>query len=236
MSALVHAIPEVESRTSRRVMVIGGLAVVCRLRVPHRATTDLDTVSRRAAEQMPQLELLAGFSSVERVGPVGVLIPTPAGRVRVDVLEISEDEIAHPPDEPSGRLYVMSHAWASETSTPVTIRADNSADINVLVAEPGPLVAMKLQSLPDRTIAKEATDLFDIVRLVLDRETGAVVRQQLSAADVQLKADTAFHVDRWFDVTLARSFRLLRRIPEAADLNRDDLELVGELLSRTLAI
>lgn len=130
----------------------------------------------------------------------------------------------------------MSHAWASETSTPVTIRTDNSADINVLVAEPGPLVAMKLQSLPDRTVAKEATDLFDIVRLVLDRETGAVVRQQLSAADVQLKADAAFHVDRWFDVTLARSFRLLRRIPEAADLNRDDLELVGELLIRTLAI
>lgn len=44
MSALVAAIPAIALRTGRDVVVIGGLAVVCRLSRPYRATTDLDIV------------------------------------------------------------------------------------------------------------------------------------------------------------------------------------------------
>lgn len=46
MSALVRAIPTVAHETGRPVIVIGGLAVICRLTTPYRATDDLDTVTR----------------------------------------------------------------------------------------------------------------------------------------------------------------------------------------------
>ncbi len=58
MSALVFAIPAILSRTGRPAVVIGGLAVVCRLTRPHRVTSDLDTVNRRATGEAPQLQLL----------------------------------------------------------------------------------------------------------------------------------------------------------------------------------
>lgn len=53
MSGLVQAIPVIAARTGREVIVIGGLAVVCRLNRPYRATSDLDTVN-------PALERGAG--------------------------------------------------------------------------------------------------------------------------------------------------------------------------------
>jgi hypothetical protein len=43
MVAIVQAIPELEARTGRRAIVIGGLAVLCRLGTAYRATSDLDT-------------------------------------------------------------------------------------------------------------------------------------------------------------------------------------------------
>jgi hypothetical protein len=47
MEAIVMAIPEVATRTGRPVIIVGGLAVICRLSTPYRATIDLDTVNRR---------------------------------------------------------------------------------------------------------------------------------------------------------------------------------------------
>lgn len=49
------------------------------------------------------------------------------------------------------------------------IRADEEIQVTVAVAESGPLVAMKLQSVMNRPNAKEATDLLDIVRLTSTR-------------------------------------------------------------------
>lgn len=42
MRAIVPAIPEVATRTQRPVIVVGGLAVICRLGSPYRVTTDFD--------------------------------------------------------------------------------------------------------------------------------------------------------------------------------------------------
>lgn len=39
-------------------MLVGGLAVLCRLSIPDRVTTDLDTVDHRRATEIPQLQLL----------------------------------------------------------------------------------------------------------------------------------------------------------------------------------
>lgn len=76
MTALAQAIPAVAARTGRGVVVIGGLAVVCRLARPYRATTDLDVVHRRAANEVSDLELLLAGGCV-RSGVSGVLVPTP---------------------------------------------------------------------------------------------------------------------------------------------------------------
>jgi len=57
----------------------------------------------------------------------------------------------------------------------VTLRASGTSELTVSVAEPGPIVAMKLQSIMNRGSAKEGTDLLDIIRLSVDPATGPVL-------------------------------------------------------------
>jgi hypothetical protein len=75
MLAIVQAIPELESRTERKAIVIGGLAVLCRLGTAYRATSDLDTAKRRVAGEPAQLDVLLQLDGVTRAGPAGVWIP-----------------------------------------------------------------------------------------------------------------------------------------------------------------
>lgn len=65
-------------------------------------------------------------------------------------------------------------------------------------AQPGALIAMKLQSVMNRPVAKERTDLLDIVRPTLDRRAGPTACVQLSRAGDQLAADARLHARRWF--------------------------------------
>jgi hypothetical protein len=234
MSALVHAIPAITARTGRPVIVIGGLAVTCRLTRPYRATTDLDTVNRRSDHERPQLDLLLD-SGADASGVSGVLVATPSGPVHVDILEVTDAELAALPDDPTDRLHVLAHAWAAATATLLVIRADNIAEVTVAVAEPGPLIAMKLQSIMNRGSAKEATDLLDIIRLTLDPEAGPGSRSQLETTDPQLRRDAALHAARWFNEHADRSLRLIRAVPEGRDTTLDDLHLVAELLHSALS-
>ena len=235
MLAIVQAIPELEARTGRRATVIGGLAVLCRLGTAYRATSDLDTANRRAAGEPAQLDVLLRRDDVTRVGPAGVWIPTSAGRVQVDVIEVSDAELSHLPQDETDRLAVLSHVWAIETTTPVRIRAVNPSDgasteVVVSVAEPGPLIAMKLQSIMNRPVDKERTDLLDIVQLTLDSTAGPSARTQLGKADAQLAADARLHAYRWFVDLKDQTLRLIRELPEGADIDADAIQLVSELL------
>lgn len=229
MAALVQAIPVVAARTGRDVILIGGLAVVCRLGRAYRATNDLDVVHRRGGHERAPLEVLLA-SGAQPSGVSGVLVPTTAGDVQVDVLEVTDAELAELPDDPTDRLHVLSHAWAAATATPVRIRAEGAGELTVAVGEPGPLVAMKLQSIMNRPARKEGTNLLDIVSLVLDPRTGPIVTEQLAGAAAQLRADAALHSARWFTERAATSLRLVRAIPEGRGIELDDLRLVGELL------
>lgn len=92
-----------------------------------------------------------------------------------------------------------------------------------------------LQALMNRPTAKEATDLLDIVRLVLDGKAGPRVREQLSSAPAQLRADAALHVERWLVKNAERSLRLVRSIPQGSDLDRDLIALVAELLDEVVS-
>jgi hypothetical protein len=234
MSALVHAIPIIAERTGRPVVLIGGLAVICRLSSPHRATTDVDTVNRRRGVEPSQLDLLIR-SGATKDGPVGALVKTPAGTVRVDVLEVSDSDLDPLPDDPSDRLHVLAHEWAEASATPMILKADDLEPIELRIAEPGPLVAMKLQSLPNRPGDKEATDLFDIFRLMLDRSTAAHARSQLSGATTQIREDALRHAELWFVRNSSSSAVRIRRIPEGHEMTTEDVLFVGELLSETLS-
>jgi len=229
MSALADAIRITQTLTSQPVTVIGGLAVICRLSSPHRATSDLDIVNRRRDNQTPQLELLIAKSEPVE-GRNAALVTTAAGKVIVDILEVADADFHPLPDEPTGRLFVLSHAWAAATATPVIIGVHGQPDITVAVAEPGPLIAMKLQATFDRGKAKEGTDLLDIVRLTLDQQSGPTVRDQLSLAAPQLAQDIAQHVEFCLNRRADRSLSLIKAIPEGADVHLDDLHLAAELL------
>jgi hypothetical protein len=235
MLAIVQAIPELEARTGRKAVVIGGLAVLCRLGIAYRATSDLDTANRRAVGEPAQLEVLLQQEDVTQAGPAGVWIPTASGEVQVDVIEVTDAELTHLPEDETDRLAVLSHAWAIETATSVRIRAANpansgSTEVVVRVAEPGPLVAMKLQSIMNRPVEKERTDLLDIIQLTLDSTAGPSARAQLGKADPQLAADARLHAARWFVNLRDQTLRLVRELPEGAAIDTDAVQLVGELL------
>ena len=164
----------------------------------------------------------------------GALLPTDAGGVQVDILEITDADLTPLPDDPTDRLHVLSHAWAASSATPMTIQAAEVPDVTVAVAEPGPLVAMKLQSIMNRGAAKEGTDLLDIIRLCLDPATGPTLRLQLANAEAQLREDAALHAHRWFTDHAVRSLARVTAVPEGQELQIDDLHLVGELLRGAL--
>ena len=124
MRAIVQAIPELEARIGRAATVIGGLAVLTRLGTAYRATADLDTANRRATGEPPQLDVLLR-TGVTRPARQGVWIPTPAGVVRVDVIEGSDAELSQLPEDETDRLAVLSHSWAIATATAVEVRASN---------------------------------------------------------------------------------------------------------------
>jgi hypothetical protein len=233
MTRLVSAIPVIADQTGRAVVLVGGLAVMCRLSTPYRVTTDLDTVDRRAVEERPQLELLVSAGAV-RSGPSGALVHTPYGEVQVDVLEVTEADIDDLPSDPTGRLHIQSHAWAASKASGLVLSAEGLDPLTVRVSEPGPIIAMKLQSVMDRGSAKEGTDLLDIVRITLDRNCGPTSRDQLEVADSQLRADALLHARRWFDQAADRSLRRIRAVPEGRDVEIDDVRLVGDLLVAAL--
>jgi hypothetical protein len=114
------------------------------------------------------------------------------------------------------------------------LNADDLEPVKVRIAEPGPLVAMKLQSLPNRPSDKEATDLLDISKLMLDRSTAARARSQLAGATTQIREDALRHVELWFVRNAASSANRMRRIPEGRETTPEDVLFLGELLSETL--
>jgi len=115
------------------------------------------------------------------------------------------------------------------------LKADNLEPVKLRIAEPGPLVAMKLQSLPNRPSGKEATDLLDISKLMLDRSTAAHARTQLAGSTTPIREDALRQVEFWFVRNAATSANRMRRIPEGRETTPDDVLFLGELLTETLS-
>jgi hypothetical protein len=232
MAAVVQGVIEVRTLVGQPPVIVGGLAVLARLSNPHRATVDLDVVDRLLGKT-PQLELLRAADGAEPVEPAAVLLPTPYGAVKVDVLEVRQAEIDQPSDDPGDRLHASAHAWANDSATDLTIdvstRTGEHVQVTTPVAEPGPLIAMKLQAVMNRSVDKQGTDLLDIVRLAVDPGTRPAAMAQIAGVADSMASDIALHVDLWL---LRRRQLALQWIRNAGgeDVTPDDLELVAELL------
>jgi hypothetical protein len=97
------------------------------------------------------------------------------------------------------------------------------------VAEPGPLIAMKLQAVVNRSTEKQGTDLLDIIRLTLDPLTRPSALAQIGQVADWIAADIALHVDLWFARRRSQTIGLIRAVG-GGDVVLDDLDLVAELL------
>ncbi|PRY23912.1 hypothetical protein [Pseudosporangium ferrugineum] len=232
MITLVQGVIEVRALIGQPPVVVGGVAVLSRLSNPYRATVDLDVVDRLLGE-VPHLEVLRAADGAEPIQPAAVLLTTPYGPVKVDVLEVRQVELDMPSDDPGDRLHASAHAWANDTATDITLeilRASGERfEVTTPVAEPGPLVAMKLQAVMNRSLDKQGTDLLDIIRLTIDEATRPVALDQISCVDLSIADDIALHVDLWL---VRRRDQALRRIHSAGggDIESGDVELVSELL------
>jgi len=233
MAAVVQAIDEVRALIGQAPVIVGGLAVLSRLSTPYRATVDLDVVDRLLGEA-PQLEVLRSAEGAKRVEPASVLLPTALGTVKVDVLEVRQVELDQPSHDPGDRLHAASHAWANDTATELVIEVTRTngerVEVSALVAEPGPIIAMKLQAVMNRSNDKQGTDLLDIIRLSFDESTRDVALSQIGDVDDAVAADIKQHVEHWFVTRRAQSLRWVHKA-QGEDVVEDDLNLVAELLT-----
>jgi len=234
MAAVIQGVAEVRELIGETPVIVGGLAVLSRLSNAYRATVDLDVVDRMLGAT-PQLEVLRAAAGAEPVEPAAVLLPTEFGPVKVDVLEVRQVELDQPSDDPGDRLYASSHAWASDTSTEMVIevirRDGQHVEVATRVAEPGPLIAMKLQAVMNRSVDKQGTDLLDIVRLTFDDGTRSAAIEQIGAVADAVARDIAMHVDLWFLRRQQQALRWIRNVG-GDDVSGDDLQLVAELLTK----
>ena len=233
MAAVVQGVIEVRALIGQAPVIVGGLAVLSRLSNPYRATVDLDLVDRLLGV-LPQLEVLRAADGAEPVEPAAVLLPTRYGSVKVDVLEVRQVELDQPSDDPGDRLNASAHAWANDTATYMTIEVIRTSGERVAVttpvAEPGPLIAMKLQAVMNRSTEKQGTDLLDIVHLVLDDTTRPAALAQIRSVELATVQDIAIHVDLWFTRKRLQSLQRVRAVG-GRDITTDDLDLVAELLT-----
>jgi hypothetical protein len=233
MAAVVQGVIEVRTLIGQPPVIVGGLAVLSRLSSPYRATVDLDVVDRLVGG-VPHLEVLRAADGAKPVEPAAVLLPTPYGAVKVDVLEVRQAELDQPSDDPGDRLHASAHAWANDTATDLTIEVirTNGEHVEVItpVAESGPLIAMKLQAVMNRSADKHGTDLLDIVRLAFDEATRPASLAQIRAVDAAVAYDIALHVDLWFVRRRQETLHWIRNAA-GADVTLDDLDLVAELLN-----
>lgn len=172
LAGLVRAAGLVVEHAGARVVVVGGLAVKCRLATAHRATADVDVVAGEP-EVLAQGRSVAQNlieAGVARAGPGNMASRVDISGTKVEIIETEPLDVAKAGDveSASDRLFVLSHRWALETATPCTIKVlGTGIAAEVPVATTASLVATKLHAIEDRKEdRKRASDAWDLYRLL----------------------------------------------------------------------
>lgn len=180
LKKLLHALGALEDLSLDDHALVGGLAVMCRLRVAHRATEDLDEV---AVSTTPSLiEVIVEQLGARRVPggstawidgiAIDVIDTDPIVEGDLEGLELAE------------QLFVAGHRWALQSATPVTLECAGSC-VTTRVAQVPALVATKVSAILGarrRLPHKRASDVFDLYRLVQEHDRdGGLSRALLDA-------------------------------------------------------
>lgn len=220
--------------------LIGGLAVMCRVGTPHRATVDLDALARDLPSVHEALKRLA-------LTATGGGQYTFAGDLDLDVIDVaamSADDLMTSllaDGEPLTdlELNVVAHSWAHDTATPIDITAvdEETGDVlaragDRLVASTAGLVAMKATTVSLRASSKpekRASDLYDLGRLLVD---GGLPPGAMAALPSPLDAEVGARLTGWFvdERGRDRTYRDVRRFDEP----RLDLDEVADAVTDLL--
>lgn len=227
-----HREVELLSTLPAELRLIGGLAVMCRVGTPHRATIDLDAVTRDLTGVHAHLTRLA------LTAPGGGQYGFGDG-LDLDVIDVAPDTadavVAHLADGGAAltdlELNVVAHTWAHDTATPLDIVAvDDETGARLaeapgrMVASAAGIVAMKATTVPLRASSrpeKRASDLYDLGRLLV---SGQVHPADLAAMPEPLRLAVLANVATWFvdDAGRDRTYRDVRRFDEPR-LDLDDV-------------
>ena len=216
--------------------LIGGLAVLCRVGVPHRATVDLDALTRNLDAFDPALQHLALSSS----GGGQYVMP---GQLDLDVIDVAPQSAQELIETMAAdgvlsdlELNLVAHTWAHDTATTVSISVLDEDGVPLvlgverLVASTAGLIVMKATTVPLRASSKpekRASDLYDLARL-LSRAEGV---GELAGAPDGLRTSVIGSLGGWFTDPRGRdrTFRDLRRFDQVrVDLD-ETAEVVEEL-------
>ena len=157
-----------------RAVVIGGLAVICRLQRAHRATGDVDT----ATDGLDSLSLIARIPGASLDGK-DITIDGVTVQV-IDTYELDDHVTDIEPE--TNQLFVVSHRYAYETAEPVRVIAGGNVDEMLEIATPAALLATKAHALEDRhEPRKRASDTTDIIEALLaaPHNLGALVARSI---------------------------------------------------------
>ena len=221
--------------------LIGGLAVMCRVGTPHRATVDLDAVTRDLTSVHPAIARLAltsaGGGQYRFEGDLDLdvidIAPVPADELLAELL-------ADGPDLSDLELNVLAHTWAHDSARALDIVAvddDGGARLaqatDRMVATSAGIVAMKATTVPLRASSKpekRASDLYDLGRLLV---AGRLAPADWAAMPEPLRDVVAARLHQWFvdDGGRDRTYRDVRRFDEPL-LDLDDVaDVVEDLLA-----
>lgn len=211
--------------------LIGGLAVMCRVGTPHRATVDLDAVARGLAGYHDAIARLAltstGGGQYHFAGDfdLDVIDVAPMSAKDLVAVLLAHDEALTDLD-----LNVVAHTWAYDSAEPLDIIAVEDETGAVLakaagrmVASSAGLVAMKATTVALRSSSKpdkRASDLYDLGRLLV---VGDMTGADLDAMPSELFDAVVERLVGWFvkDAGRDRTYREVRRFNEPR-LDLDD--------------
>ncbi len=234
-----HREVQVLASLPRELALIGGLAVLCRVGVPHRTTVDLDVVTRGLATQDRALRRLA------------TTVTDPSrytfdDGVDLDVIEVapqSAEEVEQAFAATGGptdlELSVVAHTWAHDHATVLDVIAVDDSTGKPLAEAPGRLVAttvglvaMKVVVVPLRAglrSEKRASDLYDLGRLL---STGRLRSVDLDRLPPGLRSATVQRLVEWFvdPAGRDRTYRAVRRFDDPV-LDLDELSDAVEAIT-----
>ena len=238
-----HREVELLSTLPGELRLIGGLAVMCRVGAPHRATVDIDALARGLDRFHDVLVRLALTS-------VGGGQYTFDGDLDLDVIDVAAvgaDDLVteilglgEPGSELTDlELNAVARTWAHDSATALDIVAVDEETARVLaraddrlVATTAGLVVMKATTVSLRASSKpekRSSDLYDLGRLLV---SGGLKRGDLGLLPPPLLEAVGSRLNAWFVEARGRdrTFREVRRFDEP----RLELDDVAEAVTEAL--